>query len=359
VLHATHQAWGAHFTGATQPALPELYADPSGTEAGARAAEYEAARSGAGLVDLAERGLLAVSGPLRQKFLHGLLSNDVQNRAAGQGCVAALMDVKGHVLALLRVLVDSDSVLLELTAARLSEVEALLQHYRVAAPVRFARPSAVVLALVGAQADEVAARAGLAAPESLAMEQHVTRSFDGQPVRVARASDLPQGLVLHVAPEQAAPLWQALCAAGARPVGRRALDALRVERGLPWYERDVSADNLLHETGLVSRYHSSTKGCYVGQEVIARLEARGGHVNKALRGLQLQAPCAAGARLRVEGQEVGRVTTAALSPRLGPVALAYVHRNHFAAGTPLEIDGQHAHVVVLPFEPPPPAPRSA
>lgn len=350
VLHATHQALGAHFVAGSQPAMPATYEHPSGNEAGALRAEYEAARAGAGLVDLAERGVLTVSGPLRQKFLHNLLSNDVHGRAAGQGCAAALMDVKGHVLALLRVLVEPDSVRLELNRSRLAEVEALLQHYRVAAPVRFARLPVTVLALLGASAEEVAARAGFAAPEAQAPEQHVTHTCEGQPVCVTRAGDLPAGLVLHVAPQQATTIWQRLVAAGARPVGRAALDALRIEHGLPWYDRDVQADNLLHETGLVSTCHSSTKGCYVGQEVIARLEARGGNVNKALRGLRLHARCADGAPVRVDGHDVGRVTSAALSPRLGPLALAYVHRNHFAAETLVEVDGLPARVQLLPFD---------
>lgn len=352
VLHAMHQARGARFVSGAHPVVPAVYGARSADDDDAARAEYAAAREGAGLVDLAERGVLVVSGPLRQKFLQGLLSNDVLGRSPGQGCTAALMDVKGHVLALMRVLVEADAVRLELNASHLAEVEALLRHYRVAAPVRFALPATSVLALIGPQADELAARAGLAPPEGYALEQHVTRMHAGQPVLIARASDLPGGLALHVAPAQAAALWQDLCAAGARPVGRQALDALRVEQGLPWYDRDVSAENLLHETGLVPTHHAPTKGCYVGQEVIARLEARGGHVNKALRGLRLEAPCADGAPVRVAGQDVGRVTTAACSPRFGPVALAYVHRNHFAADAQVEVDGRPARVQVLPLDPP-------
>jgi folate-binding protein YgfZ len=140
-------------------------------------------------------------------------------------------------------------------------------------------------------------------------------------------------------------VWQALRAAGARPVGFDALDALRVEAMRPWYGSDVTEENLLHEAGLVGECHSPAKGCYVGQEVVARLSARGGHVNKALRGLRLSAPTASGTSLTVEGKDVGRVTTAAVSPRLGPIALAYVHRSHFGAGSTVEVDGAPATVV--------------
>ena len=110
---------------------------------------YAAAREGAGLFALPDRALIAVTGPLRQKFLHNILSNDVQSRTAGQGSRAAVMDVKGHLVAFLRVLVDKDEILLEVAGGRVDAVERLLVHYRVAAPVRFRRPEAEVVAVVG------------------------------------------------------------------------------------------------------------------------------------------------------------------------------------------------------------------
>ena len=129
---------------------------------------------------------------------------------------------------------------------------------------------------------------------------------------------------------------------------RRILDVLRVEDGRPWYGPDITPENLLFETGLVAEYHVP-KGCYVGQEVVARLEARGGHVSRLLRGLRLGAPASPGAVVRVEGTDVGRVTTAAVSPRLGPIAMAYIHRRAFEPGTPVEVDGAPAVVNALPF----------
>jgi folate-binding protein YgfZ len=125
---------------------------------------------------------------------------------------------------------------------------------------------------------------------------------------------------------------------------------MRIEQGRPWYGVDVTEENLLHETGLVREYHSPSKGCYVGQEVIARLDARGGHVNKRLCGLRLSAPAAAGATIRAEGRDVGRVTTAGVSPRLGPVAMGYVHRSAFEPGTGVEVGGAAASVAALPLD---------
>lgn len=312
----------------------------------------EAARTGAAVAELPERGLFAVAGPTRQKFLHNILSNEVAALAPGQGRRAALMDVKGHLVALLRVLAGPGEVVLELPGSRVDAVEALLVHYKVAAPVRFSRPPGTVLALVGPRGREVLVRSGLEVPEAMAAEDHVTRTLLGADVRVARAGDLPPaGFVLHVPPEATPAVRDALVSAGALPLSRSVLDALRVEHGRPWYGPDVTEENLLHETGLLGELHSPAKGCYVGQEVVARLEARGGNVNKMMRGLSLSAPAAAGAEIQSGGKAVGHVTTAAISPRLGPIALGYVHRSASAPGTAVTVSGAPATVVALPFPP--------
>jgi len=301
------------------------------------------------LAELPDRAVLAVTGPLRQKFLHDILSNEIASLRPGTGCRAALMDVKGHQLAFMRVLVGADAVMLELPADRLAEVEAALVHYRVAAPVRFEKRAIAVLGLLGPQARAVLGRTGCALPD-LAPEAHAECAIGGVPVRVARAGDLPrEGFVLHAPPDAAEQVRQALVEAGARPLGGDALDALRVEEGRAWYGTDVTKENLLHETGLLGEYHSPSKGCYIGQEVIARLEARGGNVNKLLRGLKLTAPATAGDTVRAEGAEAGRVTTAAVSPRLGPIAMAYLHRSRAEPGSTVEVGGSPATVMALPF----------
>ncbi len=324
-------------TGSQAPqALVDSYGDAT--------AEYWAARDEAGFLELS-RGVLEVTGPGRLKFLQRMLSNDVAGRQPGQGCRAALLTPKGGVEALLRVLVENDRVALETEADRLSMLQQTLEHHRVAAPVRFARRPAAVLAVIGLRADRVVAAAEGAIPPGEG-ESHVGGTVADQRSRVARAGDLPNGgLVLHVAPESATAVRERLRSAGARPVGRAALDALRIEALRPWYGSDVTEANLLHETGLLAECHSSTKGCYLGQEVVARLAARGGNVNKALRGLKLTTASRAGETITAGGREIGRVTTAAVSPRLGPIAMGYVHRSHLAAGTVVEVAGAPAAVV--------------
>ena len=312
--------------------------------------EYAAAREGSAVVDVAGRGILAVTGPQRIKFLHNIVSNDLQSRVPGQGTLAAVMDVKGRLLVLMRALVTEDAVLLEMPADRLDVIEPLLVHYKVAAPVRFARRPVAVLGVFGPGAAETLARAGATVPADAARESHFASVVGGAPVRIVRASDFPAGgWAIHASPEQAAEAREALIAAGAVAIGEGTLDVLRVEDGRPWYGRDVTEDNLLHETGLVAEYHSPAKGCYVGQEVIARLEARGANVNKLLRGLRLAGPVESGAPVHADGKDVGVVTTSGVSPRLGPIAMAFVHRSRAEAGTVVEVAGAPATVTILPI----------
>jgi folate-binding protein YgfZ len=335
-LHDVQAAAGASFEERQGRTVVASYGDP--------ADEYTAALEGSGLVDLAERAVLEVSGPKRLEFLQGMLSNDVAARRPGQGCRAAIMNAKGHLRFLVRALVEEDVVRLEAAEDRLDLLQRMLEHHRVAAPVRFAESPSAVVGLMGMGATALLQTQGLEPP--LGPEDHARASLGGRDVLVARAGDLPGGgFALHVLRDDATAVWEALVGAGARPVGRDALDARRVEDLRPWYGFDVTEDNLLHETGLLAECHSPTKGCYVGQEVIARLEARGGHVNKALRRLRLGAPSRAGAGVRAADREVGRLTTAASSPRYGPIAMAFVHRSHFAPGTELDVEGAPATVV--------------
>jgi folate-binding protein YgfZ len=259
------------------------------------------------------------------------------------------MDVKGHLLAFLRVLVEKDEIVLEVAGGRVEAVEKLLTHYRVAAPVRFQRREAQVLALVGPQAADTLRRAGTALPD-LAAESHALVELAGVPVRLARAGELPAGgFVLQVPPTSRDAVVSALIARGAAAIPAATVDVLRVEDGRPWFGPDIGDDNLLHETGLVAEYHSPTKGCYVGQEVIARLEARGGNVSRMLRGLRLGAPAAAGDRIHAAGKEVGRITTAGVSPGLGAIAMGYLHRSAAEPGTMVEVASAAATVAPLPM----------
>ena len=162
------------------------------------------------------------------------------------------------------------------------------------------------------------------------------------------------GVLLCGAPDSAARLFDACVEAGARPLGMQALDILRVEAGVPWPGVDMDESVLIMETGRQAAI-SFTKGCYLGQEVVERIAARG-HVNRHLTGVRLDGdtPPPAGAKLLADGQEVGYVTSAVRSEGLGRViALAMVHRKHATPGDRLTVDGDGggvaATVAALPF----------
>jgi folate-binding protein YgfZ len=312
--------------------------------------EYRALREGAGFIHLRDLGILSVEGPERVGFLHRMLSQDIQSLKEGDGRKAALLDPKGPIQALLRILVTSKAVLLEAREDSIAHIEATLTHYKVGTPVRFRATPTLILGLMGPRAGEVLRAAGVDARE-LKEEGHGEFHLGEEVVRVSWTTDLPGGgFCLHARPEGGPDVFEALSRAGATRVSLSVVDIRRVETGRPWFGRDITDDNLLHETGLLAEYHSSTKGCYVGQENVARLEARGGHVNKALRGLKLAALVPGGTRLDAGGEDAGWVTTSAPSPRLGPIALAFVRRPWLEPGTPLQALGQRAEVVALPFE---------
>ena len=181
------------------------------------------------------------------------------------------------------------------------------------------------------------------------------REFLGQRVMGQSETGGP-GLQCWTMAFHGAALWRALVEAGARPVGARALAVLRIEAGIPWYGHDVDETVILPEARL-DQLVSYNKGCYIGQEVVARVKYRG-HVNRALSGLVLDGDRvpASGAKVLVEDKEIGRVTSAVRSIALGrPIALGYVRREHFAPGTAVTVvDGDataRARVAELPFVP--------
>jgi len=332
LLAEQHLRSGATFEGG----LPATYR--SGV-----ASEYAALTEGCGLLDLQDFGSLAVEGPERVSFLHRILSQDVKSLRPGEGAKGALLDLKGHIVTLLRVLAFEKQIALEAPADRLAPLEAALVHYKVGTPVRFRTEPLVFLGLGGPKA--ALALEGTPA-EALPPEGHTSVTLAGETLRISRTTLLPGGgFVLGVSESGVPAVWDALMDRGAQPAGRKALDLARIEYGRAWFGRDITSQNLLHEADLVSEYHSSQKGCYIGQEVIARLEARGGNVNKKLRILRAQAPLEPQAPLLHGSEDAGFATTTGVSPRFGPVALAFVRRPHFEPGSVLTAAGAPAEVV--------------
>jgi folate-binding protein YgfZ len=347
-LHDVHVQHGAAFGEHGDWLVPLHYGDA--------AAEYRSLQEGAGLIDRSTLGKVTVTGRDRQAFLQGMLTNDIKALQPGQGTAAAFLDAHGKVKALLRVYVLDDRLLLELPTALTGKTLETLDHFLISekAYLEAADEAFAVLAVQGPAARAILSR--LAGRDiDLPLHHHVEVAIAGAPVRVIhRREGAVPGFHCWTIALHAAALWAALVDGGARPVGMEALEALRIEAGVPWYGRDVDDTMIFPETRL-DAWVSYNKGCYIGQEVVARVKYRG-HVNRALSGLVIDGDRvpAAGARVIAEGKEVGRITSAVRSPALGkPIALGYVRREHFEPGTAVSIDegGQAASATVaaLPF----------
>jgi folate-binding protein YgfZ len=347
-LDELHRAQGAAIRELEGWLLPASYGDPT--------AEYAALRHAAGVIDRSMLGKIAVTGRDRQSFLQGMLSNDVKSLAPGQGAAAAFLDAHGKVTALLAVYALEERLLLELPPSLTEKTLQALDKFLISEKVVFeaADEAFAVLAVQGPRAQallETLAGRTL----DLAPYHHIEVPIAGAPVRVInRAEGHVPGFHCWTATAHGATLWRALIAEGARPVGMEALNVLRVEAGIPWYGHDVDETTILPETRL-EQLVSYTKGCYIGQEVVARVKYRG-HVNRALSGLVLEGDRVPtpGAAVVADGKEVGRITSAVHSPALGkPIALGYIRREHFTPGSAVGVqDGDAlipARVAELPF----------
>jgi tRNA-modifying protein YgfZ len=308
-------------------------------------AQYRELREGAGLLDRAGRATLEVTGSDAAEFLQGQVTNDVPALAPSTGCYAAMLNPKGRVVADMRIFrTGEEEFLLDTEAESQEAVLRDLRKYKIGRQVQIADTTGerFVMSLVGPRAGEIAEAAFGAQPPA---GEHA--SVDAGGVMVVR-TDL--GVDLIGASARAADVRAQARDAGAHDVSSEAAEILRIETGRPRHGVDMTADNLPAEAGIVERAVSFTKGCYVGQEPVARMHYKG-HPNRHLRGLRLTAAAEAGTPVFASGKEVGRVTSAALSPALGPIALAFVRRE-VAPGEAVAVggDGPEATVVELPFE---------
>ncbi len=308
-------------------------------------AEYRAVTETCGLIDRSERGKLALTGGEAKSFLQGQVSNDVESLAPGTGCYAALLTPKGKMLADLRVLDAGDELLLDTERVALQALFNAIRRTMIGYDVELHKRTLErgLLSLIGPTAFAVAGAPELA---GAAEHSHAPARLDGIAFRAIRTE---LGLDLLCPSTETESLKAALRKAGALPVSEETVEIIRVERGRPRYGIDLDETVIPQEAGLNERAVSFTKGCYVGQETVARLHYRG-KPNRHLRGLRLSAPAASGDPLRFGDREAGHVGSVAVSPRLGPVGLALVRRE-VPLGASLSVGPgpTTAEVVELPF----------
>jgi folate-binding protein YgfZ len=306
------------------------------------ASEYRTLTEGCGLVDRSGRGRLALTGSDRRAFLHGQVTQDIERLEPGHGAYAALLTHKGKMLSDMRVLDLGGELLLSCERAGLQELFNMIRRYKLGSDVEVHKRTLEMgeLSLIGPEARRVAGAAELG-PE----EHDNVRAQLGAHDVVLVASDL--GVDVFCDAEVTEGVRGALLAAGAEEVSESAAEVVRVESGRPRYGVDLDANVIPQEADLNERAVSFTKGCYVGQETVARLFYRG-KPNRHLRGLRLSAPVEPGTPLRLGEKEVGRLTSVAVSPALGPIGLALVRRQAEPGSTLAAGDGT-AEVVELPF----------
>lgn len=330
------------------------------------AAEYRALRAAAALAPTAWLAALELTGKDRMEWLQGLFSNDLSTLSPGQGCYGVHLTVKGRMVADLRVVVQPESLVLITQASTRRALVESLDRYLIREEVQIRDHTATwdEINVQGPDSpDEAWTALGLHGPSSgaalcAALGPIPELAVDGGaelagPVLCVRADWTGEpGHDLLVPRKHARALWDAL-AAHATPVGHTALNAARIEAGTPWYGEDMDEHTIPLEAGLEARAISYTKGCYVGQEVIARIHSQG-HVNRHLCGLVLEGDRLPrkGEKLKTAERELGWVVSSVHSPALGkPIALGYVRRDHARPGTRMEVDGIAATVAALPFRP--------
>jgi tRNA-modifying protein YgfZ len=312
------------------------------------AAGYRALTEACGVVDRSERGKLALTGSEAKAFLHGQVSNDVEGLEPGRGCYAAFLTHKGKMLGDLRILDRGDELLLDTERVTLQELFNMIRRFKLGRDVELHKRTVQMglLSLIGPGARRVAGGA-VGARE----HDNARAEIAGRRVLLV-ATDV--GVDVFCDTEDLQVVRGALDAV---PVSEEAAEVLRIERGRPRYGVDLNEGVIPQEAGLNQRAVSFTKGCYVGQETVARLYYRG-KPNRQLRGLRLSAPAATGDELRLPsgdgqpsgGKVVGRLGSVAVSPVRGPIALAIVRREAAVGETLVVGDGgTTAEVVELPF----------
>jgi len=307
---------------------------------------YAAASGAVALVDRSERGKLAVSGAQAAEFLDSLLSNQITGLPVGSGVDATLLTHKGRMLAEVRVLATEEELLLDTERAALQALFDALTQFRIGYRAELHKRTLQrgLYSLIGPAADAVLVRAP--GPDE---HDHLATEVAGRPVRAIR-TDL--GVDVLCASEDSDAVHAGLVAAGAVPADEAVAETVRIEHGRPRFGVELDEDTMPQEAGLHERAVSYAKGCYVGQETVARLYWKG-KPNRHLRGLRFSGDVPAGATLLLGEAPVGAVASVVSSPRLGTIGLALVRREA-EPGALLTVAGADATatVVELPFSAP-------
>lgn len=304
-------------------------------------AQYRALTQDAGLAVDDTRRILLASGSEAAEYLQGQLTQDVEALEPGESAYSALLDRKGHMQTDMRVTrVAPGELLIDLDEPGAARALRHLSMYKIGRDVELADVSAerTLVRLAGPATPRLLGDAPIGAGTARESE------LEGVPTLVIGTD---HGADLVVAAGDTERLLAVLRSRGAEPVEAAALELLRVESGRPRFGAEMSERTMPAEAGIVERSISFTKGCYIGQETVARLHYRG-RPNRNLRGLRLGSPAPVGAAVELDGKQIGEIGSAVVHPRHGAIALA-VLRREAEPGTSVDVEGTRAEVVELPF----------
>ncbi|MDA0999344.1 MAG: hypothetical protein O2807_02340 [bacterium] len=344
-LMELHEARGARFIEEAGWKMPADFGDPG--------AEHRAGREGAALIDLSHRGIVRFSGPDAESFLHNMLSSQVVGLRPGEGRYGTFLTRQGKLIADLTLYRTESGFLAELAPGAAPAFMEAIGHYIIMDQVEVEDLTGALcaIALSGPKARACLAQAGLPAPDA-AEHSHCP---SGGTLIARELWTGEEGFFLIAPHGETRAHWERLVENGAVPAGLTAFGSLSLEAGVPLFGIDMDGTVNPMQAGLETRAIDFGKGCYVGQEVIAKIKYLG-QVNRGLAGIRIEGEILPpnGAKIWKDGDEVGTLTRAAHSPTLGKIiSLSYLHRNAMAAGTEVTIrfnDSELAGCVAeLPF----------
>jgi folate-binding protein YgfZ len=317
------------------------------------AAELAALRFGCGVFSLAWRSLINVTGKDRVRWLHNMVSNNVRDLPANHGKYNFVLNAQGRILGDMYIFNRGESLVLETDAGQVETLLNAMKRYIIMDKVEMtsAGDTLMVLGVCGPNAETMLARADINAFGMAPLEVREL-SVGGLALTLVRGPEQKPGwFELWIDPAKAQDCWSRLTTAGAQPVGSEALEMWRVLRGIPSYGQDIRDRDLPQETEQMQAL-TFTKGCYIGQEIVERIRARG-QVHRKFAGFIFGEHVPAIGKFEAEGRALAEITTLATVPVPGGnknIGLGYVRREALAAGPKINLNGIEATVVNLPFE---------
>ena len=350
-LYRIHQSLSAKFTEVHGWEMPAHY--------GAPAAEHLAVRKGAGIMDMTHRGKIRISGKDRIKFLQNILSQDINKLTPGTGGHATLLNTKGHMLAYMRIYSDEDSFLIDTEPGEADKIIQILNRYLFREDVKIDDVTLKygLVTVQGPHSRENICR--ISGTDIKEMEEcnHLNLTINSINCKVVKTTHTgEEGYDIYAPWDNIHSIWETIIipspSAQITPVGHEAYNSLRIEAGIPLYSVDMDEDTIPIEANL-DHAISYTKGCYVGQETIARIKFKG-HVNRTLTGFTIEGDIIPGKGDRIytvtENTEhnIGIITSACFSPTLNKsIAIGYLRLGYTEPGTEVHIDSKPHRIAAV------------